>query len=210
MRPGPARDLLVLVARAATYGFSLGAMHSWRLALIDVWKFPLLILGTSAVCALAYDVSARVIAPALPAGRIHGLVLRAFRDTSVLLASTTPPALFLSMVLPPPQSRADLAGYSTFLAFNMLLIATAGALSVVHNTKALLLDRLGLPRALAVLGVWLGLSLVVGGQFAFFLRPFFGIVAVDPHPPLFEGAQPDFRGAANFFEVVANLLTDLA
>jgi hypothetical protein len=43
----------------------------------------------------------------------------------------------------------------------------------------------------------------VGGQAAFFMRPFFGFPATRGNtPPFFVGAKPDLRGATNSYEAV--------
>ena len=49
---------------------------------------------------------------------------------------------------------------------------------------------------------WLVLSLLVGGQFAFYLRPFFGIASLTGAPPFLLGDEPTVTGARNFYEVV--------
>ena len=46
------------------------------------------------------------------------------------------------------------------------------------------------------------LSLLVGGQLAFWLRPFFGIASCLGSPPFLLGAEPTATGARNFYEVV--------
>ncbi len=200
-----------LVCGAAVYGFSLGAMHSWTLAATNLWKFPLLILVTAGVCAAAYAASARLLAPSLDAREVGRVVVAVYRDTAVLLASLATVALFLSVTLTPAESRLELRDYPLFLGLNIVLFGTAGSFALVRHAKALLSrSGVGMRRGLAVVFVWLALSLLVGGQASFYLRPFFGIAAVDPHPPLFEGSNPDFRGAHNFFEVVRDVAGDLA
>ncbi len=193
---------------AAVYGGTLGAMHSVRLAALDMVKFPLLVLLTGAVCAAAFAVVARALAPNLGARAVGAVVATMFGDLAVLLASLAPVNLFLCVALEPAASAAQLNDYPLFLGLNMLAVAVAGSLAVARQGRALL-HRFGVRplRASALLGAWLALSLGVGGQGAFYLRPFFGITAVDPDPPLFEGARPDFRGASNFFEVVGHLLS---
>lgn len=96
-----------------------------------------------------------------------------------------------------------LGDYPLSLGLNIVLIGTAGSFALVRHARGLLSRRgVGARRGSAVVVVWLALSLLVGGQASFYLRPFFGIAVVDPAPPLFEGSNPDFRRAHNFFEVV--------
>ena len=50
------RSLATLIASSAAYGFSIGLSNSFVYALRNLVKFPLLILATSAICALCYFV----------------------------------------------------------------------------------------------------------------------------------------------------------
>jgi len=59
-------------------------------------------------------------------------------------------------------------------------------------------------RVLVLVSLWLALTLGVGGQAAFYMRPFFGFPATRGNtPPFFLGAEPDVRGARNFYEAIA-------
>ena len=55
----------VLVGAAAVYGFSIGIGHSLLYACRNLVKFPLLILVTATVCALACFLCARLVTPVL-------------------------------------------------------------------------------------------------------------------------------------------------
>ena len=80
------RVLISLIVSSALYGFSIGACHSWLYAARNLVKFPLLIVTTASVCALAYFVLARFLAPRLSFRDVQRLVILLFRDTSVMLA----------------------------------------------------------------------------------------------------------------------------
>ena len=57
-------------------------------------------------------------------------------------------------------------------------------------------------------GGWLVLSLLVDGQAAWTLRPFFGVRSIPgAETRFFLGSAPDYRGATNFFEAVKNVVT---
>ena len=54
---------------------------------------------------------------------------------------------------------------------------------------------------------WVLLSLLAGGQAAWYLRPFFGVASIDGRATRFcLGTTPDYRGATNFYEAVYHLL----
>ena len=55
---------------------------------------------------------------------------------------------------------------------------------------------------------WLALSLAVGGQAAWTLRPFFGVRSIPgAETRFFLGASPDYRGSTNFYEAVRDAIT---
>lgn len=57
-------------------------------------------------------------------------------------------------------------------------------------------------RAQLAVALWLGLTLLVGGQAAYYQRPMFGLRASRCQaPPRFLGAEADVRGATNFYEI---------
>ena len=203
MRPSglqPAGKALVgLVLSSAAYGFAIGSGHSWLYACRNLAKFPLLILATGAICALAYFVFARFLAPKLTFQDVQRLVIQLFRDTSVMLAGLSPVSFFLAMTME----------YPFFQGLNVIFIAVCGSIALVRQTKALLGEH-GLMRStgLAIITGWLVLSLFTGGQCCWYMRPFFGISAIKgPPPPFFLGTTPDFRGARSFYEAVYNLMT---
>jgi hypothetical protein len=82
----------------------------------------------------------------------------------------------------------------------------AGVLAVLRQAAALL-HRHALPRAraLPLVALWLAISLVVGGQAAWYLRPFFGNRAIPDDGSFCLGSRPDFRGARSFYEAVYHL-----
>ena len=181
-------------------------MRSWRYASLNLVKFPLLICICTSVCAGAYFLVARVLAPSLTFSDVRRLVVASYADLAELLASFSPVCLFLALTLRAPVSPVDLGEYPLFLAFNLLLIAGYGALAVGRQT-ALLLGRHGLARwrGLSVVAGWLAVSLLVGGQAAWYLRPFFGNRAVPDDGSFCLGSRPDFRGAESFYEAVYHL-----
>lgn len=198
---------IALIARtlvaASVYGFSLGCQHSELIALRNVVKFPLLIVVTTLVCAISYDLVARVLRVPIGWLQVHRSAWSAFHDGAILMASVTPSGLFLGYT-----ARAIDDGrvgfYDSFLLFNMAVVAASGVVALVRQARSLF-DRHGVSasRAAALVLTWLALSLAVGGQAAFFMRPFFGLPATRGEPqPWFAGNETDVRGARNFYEMV--------
>ncbi len=192
---------------AAAYGFSIGIFHSPHQALYNLAKFPLLILCVGAVCAIGYAVCAR-FAARLRVRDTAALVTRLYADVALLLVSLASVNLLLAVVLERPTSLYHLADYPLFQGLNVAFIALCGGIAVVRQATALLGTHGLSPRGTAtIIGLWLSLSLFVGGQAAWYLRPFFGLawIAVDD-VPLFLGASADLQGASSFFEAVLNLI----
>lgn len=206
-RPGAGATGLGLGLRtcalAAVYGFCLGSAHSDLYAARNLVKFPLLLAVTAAVCALSHWLLARALLVPLGCGQVQRAIWQLFHDASLLLASLAPVVFFVGRSLRATDD-GRLGGYDTFLGVNVLAIGAAGSLALVRQARDLLRERaVAAPRARALVAGWLVLSLAVGGQAAFYLRPFFGLPATrGGDPPFLLGAAPDLRGATNFYEAV--------
>lgn len=197
------RSLATLVAASAIYGFCVGSAYSWLYASRNVVKFPLMILATAAICALSYFVLARFLGTSLPFAAVQRVVLEIFRDIAVLLASLSPAVFYFGATLRPVDGR-DLGEFPLFLGLNVAVIAICGCLAVAVRAAKLEQehDLRGRRRALLV-GGWMLVSLLVGGQVCWYMRPYFGIAGPsDEIPPFFAGPEPNFWGARSFYEAV--------
>lgn len=194
---------VVLVISAAAYGFSVGCVHSLEFGVHNLFKFPLLLLVTASVCAVAYHLVASFLGARLRFTEVQELTLSLFRDASVMLASLAPVGLFLALTMDPPRGR-DLGEYPMFLFINVLLISVSGVVALWRQTRGLMKKAsLTRTRGALVVGSWLVLSLLVGSQAAWFFRPFFGVRTISAEvTPFFLGTHPDFRGATNFYEAI--------
>jgi uncharacterized membrane protein len=198
------RDVATLLLASALYGFSIGCVHSVRFGLHDVIKFPLLFLITGAACAVAYFLFACLIGGfRFGFVDIQRLAMRLYRDAALLLAALAPANLFLARTIVPPD-QTSLHEYPLFLGLNVAFIAAAGALALMRQVRALArYHPWPLSRRLITVSGWLALSLLVGGQVAWTLRPFFGVRSISgAETPFFIGSTPDYRGATNFYEAV--------
>ena len=203
------KALGVLIAASAVYGYTVGAAHDQLYATRNLVKIPLLILGTAWICCLAYWVVGRFFALELSLRRTHELAIHLFRDTSVLLASLAPVNLFVALILVHTDD-GRIGEYSLFLGLNVLFVAACGTLALIRQGRTILATcETTRKRAIGAILCWLVLSLGVGGQGAFYLRPLFGLPASRVcSPPFLLGAEPDVRGATNFYEAVYQVFTE--
>jgi hypothetical protein len=199
------RPILTILGASAVYGFSIGSVHSARLAAWNLAKFPLLIFLTCSICALAYFAFALLVTRRLTPRDVMDLSLRTFADLSVLLASLAPVSYFLArtIVQPTPTSLNE---YPRFLGLNVAFIAACGLVALARQTLRIEREhRLDRGRSAAILSAWLLISLFAGGQCAWYMRPFFGPSTITD-PPFMEGTNPDYRGATSFYEAVWHLV----
>jgi hypothetical protein len=196
------RSAALLLVCAAVYGFAIGAGNSWLYAARNLVKFPLLVVGTAAVCALCHFVLARFLGAPLRFTDVQRAMLAIFRDTAAMLASLSPVVLWLALTMRRPDRAArDLADFPLFQGFNVVAIAASGCLAIAVQARRLLArGDLATARRRALLAGWMGVSLLVGGQVAWYLRPFFGFSGAGAVPPWFLGDTPDVRGARSFYE----------
>jgi hypothetical protein len=202
------RDLATLLLASALYGFSIGCVHSTRFGLHNVVKFPLLFLVTGAACAIAYFLWALLVGGVRVCfADVQRLAMRLYRDAAVLLAALAPANWLLARTLAPPDATS-LHEYPMFLGLNVLFIAAAGTLALFGQVRALArYQPWPLSRRVITVAGWLALSLLVGGQAAWTLRPFFGVRSIPgAGTRFFLGSSPDYRGATNFYEAVANVV----
>jgi len=198
-----ALKLILLTLASSLYGFTVGSAHCWIYASRNLIKFPLLIVSTSLICALSYYITAKFITSRLSFRNVQELVLDLFKDVSILLASLCPPNMFIAMILVNTDD-SKLGEYSLFLGLNIMFVALCGLLALVRRCGAVLSAcRISRRRMTAIVLGWIFITLFVGGQTAFYLRPFFGLPATRGcNPPFALGATPDVRGAGNFYESV--------
>jgi hypothetical protein len=202
----PARRLATLLATllaAAAYGFALGASHDLLGASRNLVKFPLLIVATAAISSVAFWVAALALRADLSFVAVQRATFLLFHDVAILLASLAPAVLFVGLVL---HATDDgwMGEYDLFFGANVGLVAASGCLALVRRAQALLpASGLRLRRALLLVFAWLALSLFVGGQVAFLIRPLIGVPATrGATRPWFLGSEPDARGATSFYGTV--------
>ncbi len=203
----PLRSLLIAAACAAAYGFSIGAAKNLTYAWRSAVKLPVLLAGTAALCVPAWFVLARFSGARLRLPDVARAGTNLFEALAGLLASLAPVTLFVAYTTDAPDDRG-LGGYPAFVATNAAFVAVAEAVALLHQVRNLLRDHVvGSRRAIAVSTAWITVALVVGGQLAFWLRPFFGIASRTGDPPFALGDEPTSTGARNFYEAMWQFAT---
>ncbi len=197
------KTIATLIFCSSIYGFSIGIGDSFKYAARNTVKFPLLLLVTAAVCWVAYYIAARSLTVKLGFFEVQHLVLENFRDTSALLASLSPVFFFLAYTYEKPNLQG-LCEYPLFLSLNVLFIPVCGSFSLVRQTLRLLKGyALSARRSSLIILSWMFLSLFVGGQWAWYLRPFCGVATLDA--PFMRGSTADYNGSTNIYQALYNL-----
>jgi len=200
------KRLAQVIVASAVYGFSIGSVHSTRLGVYNLLKFPLLILVTSAVCAMAFYVFSQFITRELSFRDVQSLTVSAYRDVTLLLASLSPVSFFLAKTILQPD-QVSLREYPFFKGLTVIFIALCGGAALTRQTVLLLRRHsLSVRKSVLIVVTWLSLSLFAGGQCAWYLRPFFGIATPGTKISFFiAGTRPDSTGATNFYQSVYNM-----
>lgn len=201
------RALALLVGGSAIYGAAIGLADAPVRAAHNLVKLPLLLMVTGLVSAGAYAVSARFLVGSVGGRVMLRFVVDVFADLGRLLGALALPVALLAITGRPAESLTDLGDYPFFLGLNMGLVAICGAIALTRRAQALARDH-DLARGVTVrlLTAWLAITFVVGAQWAFYLRPFFGASRVHDPGVFIAGNAPDFRGARSFYEVVGHII----
>jgi len=130
------------------------------------------------------------------------------RDVATLLAASALYGFSIGCV------HSTRFGLHNLIKFPLLFLITGIACAVAYHLWALLVGGARfhpwpLSRRLITVGGWLALSLLVGGQAAWTLRPFFGVRSIPGEKTrFFLGSAPDYRGSTNFYEAVRDVVTE--
>jgi uncharacterized membrane protein len=190
---------------SSIYGFTAGAVYGPVLACYNLIKFPALILITGITCSIAYYVFSKLITQKLSFSDIQLFSINMFYDISLLLFALSPISMFFALTF----KKADETGlheYPLCVGIHVLIIAVCGSTSLVMRARDLI-SRHNLSKlsGTMIVTAWLSISLFLGAQASWYLRPWFGITAIPEEVPYILGSKPDFRGATNFYDAVLNL-----
>lgn len=202
------RALALLIGGSAVYGAAIGLADTPIRAGHNLIKLPLLLIVTAVISAGAYAISARFLVGHLGGRVMLRFAVDVFADLGRLLGALALPVALLAITGRPAESREVLGDYPFFLGLNMGLVAICGTIALIHRARALARTHAIAHRPmLRLLTAWLAITFVVGAQWAFYLRPFFGASRVDDPGVFIAGNRPDFRGARSFYEVVWHIVS---
>lgn len=104
---------------------------------------------------------------------LHAL-LSAFAISGLILGSVAPVTFFMAVNLPEPETAHAATAHSSYLLIHVFLIAVAGLAGVVRLRSLLESYTASRNIARSTLGAWIAGNALLGMQFSWVLRPFFG------------------------------------
>jgi hypothetical protein len=172
--PGRIARIAGLTALAlAAYGFTTGFWRSPQMGAYVALKMPLLVACTLGCNGMLNGLLGLLLG-GLGFRQSLLALLSAFAVSALILGSLSPITLMLALDAPPPHSKNATSAHSGYLLFHVLLIAIAGIAGTLslHRT---LRERCASPSVAGLtLLAWLAGNGLLGAQFAWILRPFFG------------------------------------
>jgi hypothetical protein len=167
----------VVVMGFAIYGFTVGAWRAPEMGWYVAVKMPLLVLLTLGCNALLNGLLGMLLHGSLGFRQSLIALLWAFATAAVLLASLSPVTLGLAWNAPAPDAANAATAHAGYLLSHTVLIAAVGIFSNIHLHR--LLHGTGGKGALPTLIAWLAGNGLLGSQFSWILRPFFGSPQLD-------------------------------
>lgn len=178
-----ARRCLGIVAVAiislALYGFTVGYWRSPLMGVFVAIKMPMLIALTLGCNALLNGFLGMLLQSGLGFRQSLIALLWAFAVAAVLLASIAPVTFFLAWNAPAPDAPNAALAHSSYLLAHTILIACVGIFSHIHLHRLLAHQAPSRASASLTLLSWITGNAVLGAQFSWILRPFFGTPTLD-------------------------------
>ena len=169
--------LLIIVTAYAFYGASMGLFGGAWPATVSAMKFPLLHLGTLAVCLLPFYTMMALARCPIPMRSCIRLLLLLASANAIAVASYVPISAFYGL------TTSD-SGYAFLFVMHFFVLACAGGASltanllVLHGTSSALKNKFT-PRPLFVWGTLYG---IVGIHLAWTLRPWISKPSLEYSP----------------------------
>jgi hypothetical protein len=158
----------------AVYGFTVGF---WRSPLMGVYvavKMPLLIALTLGCNGMLNGLLGILLGSGLGFRQSLHALLSAFAISGLILGSVAPVTFFMAVNLPEPETAQAATAHSSYLLIHVFLIAVAGLAGVVRLRSLLESYTASRNIARSTLGAWIAGNALLGMQFSWVLRPFFG------------------------------------
>jgi hypothetical protein len=164
--------LLVIVFGSGLYGYTVGVWKAPEMGWYVAVKMPLLILLTLGCNALLNGILGMLLHGSLSFRQSLMALLWSSATAAVLLASLSPVTLGLAWNAPDAKAANIDTAHAGYLLTHTLLIAAVGIFSNVHLYR--LLHGTGNKGSTATLIAWLLGNGLLGSQFSWIMRPFFG------------------------------------
>jgi hypothetical protein len=196
-------QLCVIAVALFPYGFTIGVWRDPLQGLYSGIKFPLVVVLVTLMNGVINGILGKLYGANLSLLESMRSIAASYVIAGLLLGSLAPVFLFLALSAPPLTTGGVNEAYGPILLGHVSAIAVAG---VVANVRlyGLIQSVTDEPAdARRVLAAWIFLSMIVGCQLCWNLRPFIG----SPDLPL-QFLRPNaFEG--NFYEAVWNQLVSL-
>jgi hypothetical protein len=172
--PGRIARIASLTALAlAAYGFTTGFWRSPQMGVYVALKMPLLVACTLGCNGMLNGLLGLLLG-GLGFRQSLLALLSAFAVSALILGSLSPVTLMLALDAPPPDSPQAAAAHSGYLLFHVLLIAVAGIAGTLSLHRILRERCTSTSVASLTMLAWLAGNGILGMQFSWILRPFFG------------------------------------
>jgi hypothetical protein len=174
-----ARTASIALLGFGLYGLTVGW---WRAPLMGCYvavKMPLLIALTLACNGLLNGLLGLLMGSGLGFRQSLHALLSAFAISGVILGSVAPVTFFLALNVPTAESAEAAMAHSSYLLIHVFLIAVAGLAGVVRLSGLLEAYTSSRTIARSTLGAWIAGNALLGMQFSWILRPFFGSPRLD-------------------------------
>lgn len=168
------RTAAIALLGFAVYGFTVGF---WRSPLMGVYvavKMPLLIALTLGCNGMLNGLLGILLGSGLGFRQSLHALLSAFAISGLILGSVAPVTFFMAVNLPEPETAQAATAHSSYLLIHVFLIAVAGLAGVVRLRSLLESYTASRNIARSTLGAWIAGNALLGMQFSWVLRPFFG------------------------------------
>lgn len=194
------RTALIAIAGFTLYGYTVGFWRSPMMGVFVAVKMPLLIALTLGCNGLLNGLLGLLLGSGLGFRQSLHALLSGFAISGLILGAVAPVTLFLAVNVPDAGSAQAASSHAAYLLSHVSLIGIAG-LTGLMKLAILLKSYCSSPLiARSTLGAWIAGNAILGMQFSWILRPFFG------SPKLKVAFLRDDPMKGSFFEAVWNAL----
>ena len=169
-----ARTAFVAMIGFGLYGLTVGWWRSPVMGMFVAVKMPLLIALSLACNGLLNGLLGLLMGSGLGFRQSLHALLSAFAISGLILGSVAPVTFFLALNVPNAESAQAVTAHSSYLLIHVFLIGVAGLAGVMRLRGLLEAYTSSRTIARSTLGAWIAGNALLGMQFSWILRPFFG------------------------------------